>query len=70
MGVWDCSVSSFWSYYKSKTVLKLKVILKVKGTSLVVHWVRLRVSNVGGPGSIPGEGTVSHMLQLRPITAK
>ena len=31
------------------------------GTSLVVQWVRLRTSNAGGPGSIPGQGTRSHM---------
>ena len=27
------------------------------GTSLVVQWLRLHVSNVGGMGSIPGQGT-------------
>ena len=27
-------------------------------------------SNAGGPGSFPWEGTRSHMLQLRPGTAK
>ena len=27
-------------------------------------------SNAGGPGLIPGQGTRSHMLQLRPSTAK
>ena len=35
------------------------------GTSLVVQWLRLHTPNAGGPGSIPGEGTRSHMLQLR-----
>ena len=29
------------------------------GTSLVVHWVRLRARNAEGPGSIPGPGTRS-----------
>ncbi|TEA28821.1 hypothetical protein DBR06_SOUSAS4010032, partial [Sousa chinensis] len=29
--------------------------------SLVVQWVRLPASNAGGPGSIPGWGTRSHM---------
>ncbi|TEA25080.1 hypothetical protein DBR06_SOUSAS6010062, partial [Sousa chinensis] len=33
--------------------------------SLVVQWLRLRIPNAGGPGSIPGQGTRSHMLQLR-----
>ena len=34
------------------------------GTSLVVQWLRLHVPNSGGLGSIPGQGTRSHMLQL------
>ena len=35
------------------------------GASLLVQWLRLRASNAGGPGSIPAQGTRSHMLQLR-----
>ena len=35
------------------------------GTSLVVQWLRLCTPNAGGPGSIPGGGTRSYMLQLR-----
>ena len=35
------------------------------GTSLVVQWLRLRAPNAGGPGSIPGQGTRSHMPQLK-----
>ena len=31
------------------------------GTSLLAQWLRLRASNVGGPGLIPGQGTRSHM---------
>ena len=38
----------------------LKIII---GTSLVVQWLRLRAANAGGLGSIPGQGTRSHMLQ-------
>ena len=40
-----------------------KLILKVicKGTSLVIQWLRLRAPNAGDPGSIPGQGTRSHM---------
>ena len=41
---------------------------KVKGTSLVIQLLRLRGPNVGGLGSIPGQG--SHILQTRPGTAK
>ena len=33
----------------------------IPGTSLVVQWIRLHAPNAGGPGSIPGQGTRSHM---------
>ena len=39
-------------------------------TSLVVQWLRLRAPNAGDPGLIPGQGTRSHMPQLRPGAAK
>ena len=35
------------------------------GTSLVVQWLRLHAPNAGGLGSIPGQGTGSHMPQLK-----
>ena len=35
------------------------------GTSLVVQWLRLCIPNAGGLGSIPGQGTRSHMPQLK-----
>ena len=41
-----------------------------KGTSLVVHWLRLRFLNESDLGFIPGQGTRSHMPQLRPAAAK
>ena len=34
-------------------------------TSLVAQWLKLCTFNAGGPGSIPGQGTISLMLQLR-----
>ena len=37
-------------------------------TSLEVQWLRLCDPNAGGLGSTPGEGTRSHMLQLRAHT--
>ena len=43
------------SYLKSKDI----------GLSLAVQWLRLHAPNAGGPGSIPGGGTRSHMPQLR-----
>ena len=43
----------------------------------MVRWLQLHASNAGGPGSLPGQGTRSHMPQLtvympylRPSTAK
>ena len=39
-------------------------------TSLVVQWLRCCASKAGGPGSIPGQGTRSHVPQLRPSAAK
>ena len=35
------------------------------GPSLVVQWLWFQAPNAGGPGLIPGQGTRSHMLQLR-----
>ena len=32
-------------------------------TSLVVQWLRLHPPKAGGPGSIPGQKTRSHMPQ-------
>ena len=34
------------------------------GASLVVQWLRLRAPNAGDTGSIPGQGTRSHVMQL------
>ena len=50
--------------------LIIKFLKKVIGTSLVVQWLRLHAPNAGGLGSIPGQGTKSHMLQLIPSVAK
>ena len=43
---------------------------KEAGMSLVVHWLRLHASSAGGLGSILGQGTRSHMLQLRPSAGR
>ena len=40
-----------------------------QGTCLVVQWLRLHTPNAGAWGSIPGQGTRSHMWQLRPAAA-
>ena len=44
-------------------VAKKKISLEV--TSLVVQWLRLHAPYAGGPGSIPDQGTRSHMPQQR-----
>ena len=35
------------------------------GSFLVVQWLRLSTPNAGGPGSIPGQRTRSHVPQLK-----
>ena len=35
------------------------------GASLLVHWPRLHAPSARDPGSIPGQGTRFHILQLR-----
>ena len=52
----------------NKYGITLKRSQPILGTSLVVQWLRLHAPNVGGLGSIPGQGTRSHMLQTRPGT--
>ena len=51
--MWNLKYDTNQHIYKTKT-----------GTSLLVQWLRLHTPNAGGPGSIPGQGTRSHMLQL------
>ena len=44
------------------------IFLSIKtkmGTSLVAQWLRLLGLIAGGQGSIPGQGTRSHVLQQR-----
>ena len=38
--------------------------------SLVVPWLRLYAPNAGGMGSVPGQRTRAHILQLRHSEAK
>ena len=42
--------------------------LNVFKTSLVVKWLSLHAPNAGGLGSIPGQGTRSHMPQTQDAT--
>ena len=51
------------------SILKLNIYTFIRnsnfGTSLVVQWLRLRAPNAGGPGSNPGQGSRSHIPQLK-----
>ena len=50
---------------EKKELIKNKERCRKPGTSLVVLWLRLCAPNARDPGSIPGQGTSSHMLQLK-----
>ena len=52
---------------KPKAVLNMnRMQARTKpGTSLLVQWLRLCTPNAGDLGSIPGQGTRSHMAQLK-----
>ena len=39
-------------------------------TALVAQWLTLYVPNAGSLGLIPGQGTRSHILQVRSTAAK
>ena len=53
------------NYEALKKVSKLHL-----GTSLVVQQLRLHAPKAGGWGSIPGQETRSHMLQLKDLQTK
>ena len=56
-----------WPIYSESTVI-LNIYVKnnrTSGTSLVVQGLRLHIPNAGGLDSIPGQGTGSHMPQLK-----
>ena len=46
----------------SRIIGEMQIKTTLRGNSLVVQWLRLQAPNAGGPGSIPGHGTRSHML--------
>jgi hypothetical protein len=43
---------------------------RTQGDVLVVHWLRLCTPNAEDLGLVPGQGTRSHIPQLRPGTTK
>ena len=42
---------------------------EIRGTLLVLQWLRLKAPKARGPGSIPGQGTRSHMPQPKILHA-
>ena len=60
-------INGFKIYYKAIKILKVWYWHNYRYVriSLVVQWLRLCTPNAGGLNSIPGQGTRSHMLQLK-----
>ena len=69
----SCVVGRFFTNWAIREALS-----KLKGSpknspiwaSMVVQWLRLHAPNAGGLGSVPGQGTRSHMPHLRPSAVK
>ena len=59
-----------WQECKKTNSAKAELKIAKGGTCLAVQWLRLHASTAGVTCSIPGQGTRSHMLQLRPGAAK
>ena len=53
---------NIWRFMHVKS---LNMAIESTGTSLVVQWLTVHVPNAGDLGSIPGQGTRSHVLQVR-----
>ena len=60
MPTWSIRCGGFW---------KKTIWIRNRGV-LLVHWLRLCTPNGGDPGLVPGQGTRSHIPQLRPGTTK
>ena len=50
-----------WCSHCGSLVVSQKVKYRILGTSLEAQWIGLHTPNAGGPGSIPGHRTRSHM---------
>ena len=60
------SIAARIRFRRSKAVVRVVIYnQRGGGTSLVVQWLPRCTSNAGDPGSIPGQGTRSHMLQVK-----
>ena len=66
-GVWPKKAQIIYHLACQENVVPWKkfILKKKKGTPLVVQWSRLQAPNAGSPGSIPGQGTGSHIPQPR-----
>ena len=66
---WHCHWSTFKMLISCSSWISLHSSLFFKilpyRTSLVVQWLRICAPKAGGPDSIPGQGTRSHMSQRR-----
>ena len=51
----------YFNGVQKKDVIKIES----EGTAMVVQWLRLCPPSAGAPGSIRGQGTRSHTLQLK-----
>ena len=60
-GEWDYWLFIFFLY-------NVLYFSKVSRTPLTVQWLKHHTPNAGGPGSIPGQETRGHMMQLRAYT--
>ena len=55
-----------WILYLDKFLMLLLFLkISVIGISLVVRWLKLCAPRARVPGWVPGQGTKSHMLQLK-----
>ena len=59
------SLLQIWSFFRFPTKARFSIKTTTLRTSLLVQWLRLYIPNAGGQGSIPGQGTRSHISQLK-----
>ena len=69
-----CEIKRFYDIFCNNIVyLNRFVHVSLANLNMVFRvllWLRFHILNAGDPGSIPGQGTRSHMLQLRPRATK
>ena len=65
----SCLYSNISLSVRSSLTSLLEVAVVTLGTSLVVQWLSFCACNIGALGLIPGQGTRSHMPQLKTLHA-